>query len=293
MRKLLLCSAAAVALAVSPAIAAETTTTTTTNKTAETSTTQPATGQSTTGQSTTGQSTTGQSTTGQAMEAQNRAALECQQEVDSMIEERRDMIAADASRTIRQDLWALREAAFTFARNGDAEACEMVLEEMSDLIERRAEAREAAMKETGASGEVAEVDEEALRKEAMEHYQNSPALSELKHSMAASDLIDADVIGINNDHLGTVEDVILSADGKSVSYVLISHGGFLGMGDELIPVSMEALRVVDRDDLTFLLPVSAEQIDGAPKVERADEGFPEISQWGNDVAQWWNRNIAS
>lgn len=272
MRKFMLSSVAVLALATAPALAAN-------------------------------DMTSGQSGVNDAA-ADNEAALECQQNVDQMIDERREMISADGSRAIRQDLRTLREAAFTFARNGDAEACEMVMDEMADLIDRRSEMREeaaagttaagtAAETTTGAVSEPAEADPEVLRKEAVETYNNSPQVAQLQHALAASDIIDAEVVGINDESLGSVSDVILAADGQSVSYVLISHGGFLGMGDKLIPVSMKSLRVVDTDDLTFLLPVTEEELSKAPSVEREDEGFPEISSWGADVEQWWNRNISS
>ncbi len=227
----------------------------------------------------------------QMSQMDQEAVLQCQQDVDGYIADNRDTITATSTRMLRQELRTLREAAFTFARSGDPEACQMVLEEMHELVEKRAEMRDEAAATTGAAtGE--EVDQEVLRQETVERYKNAPSIDQLKLSLAASDIIDADVVGVNSESLGTVEDVILDTDQKTISFVLISHGGFLGMGEDVTPVRMDSLRVLENDSLTFLLPVTSEQMDEAPTVERGENGYPVVRDWGQDVEAWWNKHIA-
>lgn len=223
-----------------------------------------------------------------------RAVMQCQEDVDAYISDNQDSLAATGTQMMRQDLRTLREAAMTFARSGDPEACQMVLDQMHELVERRAAQREDAAVTTADVQE--KIDEAVQRQRAMERYQASPPVDQLKRSLAASEIIDADVIGLDQESLGTVEDVILDSDQKTVSYVLISHGGFLGMGQAVTPVRMDSLHVAlleDSSELTFLLPVTSEQMEKAPTVERDEQGYPVVSEWGQDVQAWWNEHIAS
>lgn len=69
--------------------------------------------------------------------------------------------------------------------------------------------------------------------------------------------------------LGEINDVVLTADG-SVSAVLLDVGGFLGMGEKRIAVSLDQLRILsdesteDPEDVLIALPSSREALEQAP-----------------------------
>ena len=59
-----------------------------------------------------------------------------------------------------------------------------------------------------------------------------------------SKLIGASVVNDANEAIGKIDDLIVSADGKT-PYVVLSVGGFLGLGDRLVVVSYSNLRFAD------------------------------------------------
>src|SRR5262245_16058574 len=60
----------------------------------------------------------------------------------------------------------------------------------------------------------------------------------------ASKVIGASVVNEGNDTVGKVDDIIIGQDGKS-PFVVLSVGGFLGMGNKLIVLPYEQLKAVE------------------------------------------------
>jgi sporulation protein YlmC with PRC-barrel domain len=82
----------------------------------------------------------------------------------------------------------------------------------------------------------------------------------------ASQLIGKEVVNSSNEDLGKIHDVILNKQGQA-SFVILSHGGLLGMGDKLVPIpwNMVASAIAKengRDRLVFNL--TKDQVDKAP-----------------------------
>ena len=66
----------------------------------------------------------------------------------------------------------------------------------------------------------------------------------LKGKWRASKLMGLDVYNENNEKLGDINEIILGKEGK-VDAVVIGVGGFLGMGEHDIAVSMDKLKFVE------------------------------------------------
>ena len=66
----------------------------------------------------------------------------------------------------------------------------------------------------------------------------------LKGNWRASKLMGLDVYNENNEKLGDVNEIILDKSGK-VTAIVIGVGGFLGMGEHDIAVSMDKLKFVE------------------------------------------------
>ena len=60
----------------------------------------------------------------------------------------------------------------------------------------------------------------------------------------ASKVIGASVVNEANDTVGKVDDIIIGQDGKS-PFVILSVGGFLGMGTKLIVLPYESLKATE------------------------------------------------
>ena len=86
----------------------------------------------------------------------------------------------------------------------------------------------------------------------------SPASSDkmmLKGKWRASKLMGLDVYNEANEKLGDVNELILDKDGK-VSAVVIGVGGFLGMGEHDIAVTMDKLKFIEEPVRTSTAPAT-------------------------------------
>jgi sporulation protein YlmC with PRC-barrel domain len=70
----------------------------------------------------------------------------------------------------------------------------------------------------------------------------------------------------SNESVGKVDDIILSVDGRS-SFAILSVGGFLGLGDHLVALPYDSLKITDE---RIVLPGgSKEQLKALPEFKYA------------------------
>ncbi len=103
------------------------------------------------------------------------------------------------------------------------------------------------------------------------------------------------VIGMNvtdhaNHKLGSVNDMIVNQDGR-ILFVILSHGGFLGIGDKLVPIpwnSLKANGAVDTDKNALVINMTKEQMEKAPNFE--SKTWPNFgdSEWGTRISNYFN-----
>ena len=86
--------------------------------------------------------------------------------------------------------------------------------------------------------------------------------AESPYQLRASDLIDMDVENLNGDEIGEIDDLIIS-NGK-VPNAVISVGGFLGMGEKLVAVPYNELRV-DNEGEHIVYDATEDQLKSLPE----------------------------
>lgn len=88
------------------------------------------------------------------------------------------------------------------------------------------------------------------------------------HAMRASKIIGTNVENANGDRIGEIKDMVVDMQNERVRYVVLSHGGVLGIGDKLFayPMSMVTTEGTNRDKL--VMNVNKEQLDKAPGFEK-------------------------
>ena len=69
-------------------------------------------------------------------------------------------------------------------------------------------------------------------------------VQKLSAGYRASKVIGSEVLNDANQKIGSIDDLLISADGKD-PYAVLSVGGFLGMGTHLVVVPYASLKVVD------------------------------------------------
>jgi len=91
-------------------------------------------------------------------------------------------------------------------------------------------------------------------------------------ALNARDVTGADVIGANNEVVASVDDVIVDANGNAQMLVL-SSGGFLGLGDKQITVAFDQASIeMDEDEAQFVTSLTEDGIDSAAEFDRASIG---------------------
>jgi sporulation protein YlmC with PRC-barrel domain len=88
-------------------------------------------------------------------------------------------------------------------------------------------------------------------------------------NLTADDLTGTDVYGPNDEHIGTIGDLVLG-ENDSIDAIIIDFGGFLGIGVKQVAVAYENLRFLrdEGDNLILMLNLTREQMEQAPEFNR-------------------------
>jgi sporulation protein YlmC with PRC-barrel domain len=101
------------------------------------------------------------------------------------------------------------------------------------------------------------------------------------------ELVGREVVNAQDENLGEVEDVLIDPISGRIAYVVVEHGGFLGIGDDLFAVPWGAMRFVPGNDQTVLLDVPEEELENAPRFSRDDETPLERREWVTSVHNYY------
>jgi hypothetical protein len=91
-----------------------------------------------------------------------------------------------------------------------------------------------------------------------------------------------DVYNYEGERLGTIRQVMIDVRRGRVGYVVLSHGGLLGLGDRLFPIPWAAL-TIDPERACFLLDLTARELESAPDFGKSD--WPDMSDlnWATTI----------
>jgi sporulation protein YlmC with PRC-barrel domain len=86
--------------------------------------------------------------------------------------------------------------------------------------------------------------------------------------------------------LGKVDKIMIDIPTGRVAYVVLSHGGVLGMGDKLFAVPWR-LFTVDEDEKEFILDVPKSKLEAAPGFDK--DNWPDMANedWGTQLSQYY------
>lgn len=100
--------------------------------------------------------------------------------------------------------------------------------------------------------------------------------------LSASTVIGDSVVNYEGDSLGDVKEIMLNTGTGEVAYVVVSFGGFLGMGDKLFAIPMTAFEI-DTANKQFKLNKSKAELEDAP-------GFDK-DNWPETNSEYWSGNL--
>lgn len=92
--------------------------------------------------------------------------------------------------------------------------------------------------------------------------------------LSTSTIRNTTVVNRQGETLGSIEDVMLHPDSGRVEYAVLDFGGFLGIGDRLFAVPLQAFEV-DRSNERFVLDVTKDRLENAPGFDK--DNWPETA----------------
>lgn len=85
--------------------------------------------------------------------------------------------------------------------------------------------------------------------------------------LSSSSMMGTSITNRAGDNLGDIKDIMIDPSSGSIAYVVVSFGGFLGIGDKYFAIPMEAFQI-DRDREEFILDVDKEKMKNAPGFDK-------------------------
>jgi hypothetical protein len=181
--------------------------------------------------------------------------------------------------TPRADMYALMRAGYVMARTGYDDGCQQVASAVEDISQRYSQSID--------NGEVGREDMAQWRETFLA---DSVKVSEVDQPLRAEQVIGGDLRNLRDEDLGDIEDVVIGPNGE-IRYAIVSTGGFIGLGEEEVPVPWSDLRVTAapyRD--TFVLDVSQQALEEAPRVEGNRQ---QLATGGRDgrIQSFWDQRL--
>jgi sporulation protein YlmC with PRC-barrel domain len=85
------------------------------------------------------------------------------------------------------------------------------------------------------------------------------------NTILAKDLIGQTVYAPDKTKIGSISDLILSKDGKTVQGFVIGVGGFLGIGEKSVAMKIDRLQIgQDKDGMQLTMDAKKEELSSAP-----------------------------
>jgi sporulation protein YlmC with PRC-barrel domain len=105
----------------------------------------------------------------------------------------------------------------------------------------------------------------------------------------ASKMIGMNIQDPSDKKLGDVDDVVVDDTSGRVAYVVLSFGGFLGMGDKLFAIPWHALRPDFKNADKMVLDVPKDKLQAAPGFDK--KNWPNMADrtWGEEVHKYYGQ----
>ena len=102
----------------------------------------------------------------------------------------------------------------------------------------------------------------------------------------ADNVVGVDVRNTQDENLGEVEAVMLDKMSGKVAYVVLSYGGFLGMGDKLFALPWSIFSYDDEDDC-FRIALDKEKLKNSPGFDK--DHWPDMSNttWSTNINKYY------
>ena len=113
-------------------------------------------------------------------------------------------------------------------------------------------------------------------------------MKEHSRVLSATRIIGNKVVNTEGQQLGNIKELMVDLDDGQIAYAVLSFGGFLGVGDKLFAIPLEAL-TINPQDHTIILDVDKEVLKDAPGFDK--DHWPDNAQyeagWLLDIYEYY------
>ena len=114
----------------------------------------------------------------------------------------------------------------------------------------------------------------------------------VRAAVRASDLVGSDFRNLQDQALGEIEDVVLDGSNARISYLLVSTGGFLGFGGDLVAVPVDLVRATPNLD-TLVLDVAQSDLERAPELDGSSLHQINKTEWQIENSQFFQGVVST
>lgn len=106
--------------------------------------------------------------------------------------------------------------------------------------------------------------------------------------MAAGTLEGNDVVNLEGEKLGTIQDIMLDVPKGKIAYAVLSRGGILGVGDKLFAIPWGAL-TLDTRRKCFMLNVDSRRLEEAEGFDK--DKWPSMADftWASKIHDYYDQ----
>lgn len=177
-----------------------------------------------------------------------------------------------------QQLRTLHGAAIVMAQRGEQQGCETVLSELRDAYGEYGQQLKQA---GGDQGRVSGYRQQQLA--------SAKPVTQMNRAFRADNITGTDVRSPKDEYLGSVEDVIVDPNSGQISYLILAHGGFIGIGEDYIAVPWKQLQATPNMDV-FVLNTTENALEKAPKVDlQAFSDQQTYNQRRQEIDRFWQQ----
>jgi hypothetical protein len=115
-------------------------------------------------------------------------------------------------------------------------------------------------------------------------------MMEIKVPMRVSELLKTTVENRHGEKLGTIQDLMVGVDGR-LKYAILSHGGFLGIGDVLIPIPFGSLTAGDEKG-TAVIDIDRQTLEKALSFETKTWPDFATAEWEEKIDRYFAAYLA-
>lgn len=104
--------------------------------------------------------------------------------------------------------------------------------------------------------------------------------------VSTKDILGVKVINPKKENLGEIQEIVIEKVSGKIRYLVLSFGGFLGMGDKLFAIPWNAVHYNPVED-AFSLNMTKDKLNQAPGFDKNQPPDYSDQLWGEDIYKYY------